>query len=54
MVFALAPYVYFRRRYANTDLDLRSVDRRSDALVILVIMVIESAFEVSVFRASFD
>ena len=50
LVFAVAPYVYFRRRYTNTDLNLRSVDRRNDMLLILVILVIESAFEVSVFN----
>jgi hypothetical protein len=49
LVFAVAPYVYFRRRYTNTDLNLRSVDPRNDLLLILVILVIESAFEVSVF-----
>jgi hypothetical protein len=50
LVFAVAPYVYFRRRYTNTDLNLRSIDRRNDTLLILVILVIESAFEVSVFN----
>jgi len=49
LVFAVAPYVYFRRRYTNTDLNLRSVDRRNDMLLILVVLVIESAVEVSVF-----
>ncbi len=49
LVFAVAPYVYFRRRYTNTDLNLRSVDRRNDARLILVILVIESVFEASVF-----
>ena len=49
LVFAVAPYVYFRRRYTNTDLNLRSVDRRNDMLLILVVLVIESAFEVSAF-----
>ena len=49
LVFAVAPYVYFRRRYTNADLNLRSVDRRNDMLLILVVLVIESAFEVTVF-----
>jgi hypothetical protein len=49
LVFAVAPYIYFRRRYTNTDLNLRSVDRRNDMRLILVILVIESAFEVSAF-----
>jgi len=49
LVFAVAPYIYFRRRYSNADLNLRSVDRRNDVLLILVILVIESAFEITVF-----
>ena len=49
LVFAVVPYVYFRRRYSNTDLNLRSVDRRNDTLLILVTLVIEFAFEVTVF-----
>ena len=47
--FAVAPYAYFRRRYSNTDLNLRSVDRGNDMLLILVFLVIESAFEIAVF-----
>jgi hypothetical protein len=34
LVFAVVPYVYFHRRYTNTDLNLRSVDRRNDMLLI--------------------
>ena len=49
LVFAVAPYVYFRRRYTNTDLNLRSVDRRNDMRLILTVLVIESAVEVTVF-----
>jgi hypothetical protein len=49
LVFAVAPYAYFRRHYTNTDLNLRSVDRRNDMLVILVVLVIESAVEVTAF-----
>lgn len=49
LVFAVVPYVYFRRRYTNTDLNLRSVDRRNDLRLILVFLVIESAFEMAVF-----
>lgn len=49
LVFAVTPYLYFRRRYTNTELNLRSVDRRNDTLLILVVLVIESVFEVSVF-----
>lgn len=50
LVFAVAPYIYFRRRYTNTDLNLRSVDRRNDMLLILIVLVIESTFEVTVFN----
>jgi hypothetical protein len=53
VVFAVAPYVYFRRRYTNADLNLRSVDRGNDMLLILVVLVIESAFEVTVFSGIF-
>jgi hypothetical protein len=50
MVFAVAPYLYFRRRYTNAQLNLRSTNRRNDALVILVVLAIESAFELAVFN----
>jgi hypothetical protein len=49
VVFAVVPYLYFRKRYSNTDLNLRSNDRRNDALLILIILIIESAFELAVF-----
>jgi hypothetical protein len=49
LIFAVAPYVYFRRRYTNAELNLRSSNRRNDALVILVILVIESAVELTMF-----
>jgi len=49
LVFALAPYVYFRRRYSSVALNLRSTDRRNDTLVIFVILALESAFELTVF-----
>ncbi len=50
VVFALVPYIYFRRRYSNTALNLRSSDRRKDALLILMVLVIESAVELVVFQ----
>ena len=49
-VFALAPYIYFRRRYTNTALNLRSTDLRNDARLVLVVLVIESVFELSAFH----
>jgi hypothetical protein len=49
LVFAVVPYAYFRRRYSNTELNLRSSNRGNDALVILVVLVAESVFELAVF-----
>lgn len=49
VVFAVAPYAYFRRRYTDTDLNLRSSNRRNDALLICVVLAVESAFELNVF-----
>ena len=52
VVFALLPYGYFRRRYTNTDLNLRSSDRKGDALLIITVIIIESAFELMAFDKS--
>jgi hypothetical protein len=49
LVFAVAPYLYFRRRYTNTELNLRSSNRSNDALLILVVLIVESLFELAVF-----
>jgi hypothetical protein len=49
LVFAAVPYVYFRRRYTNKELNLRSTNRRNDALVVFVILTLESAVEVAMF-----
>jgi hypothetical protein len=49
LVFAAAPYLYFRRRYTNTELNLRSTNRRNDSLLIFVVLAIESAFELAAF-----
>jgi hypothetical protein len=49
LVFAVVPYVYFRRRYTNTELNLRSTNRQNDALVVFVILILESAVEVAMF-----
>jgi hypothetical protein len=49
-VFALVPYLYFRRHYTNSELNLRSSNRRNDTLLILIVLVIESAFELIVFN----
>jgi hypothetical protein len=52
LVFAVAPYLYFRARYSGTDLNLRSSNGRNDTLLIFVVLAIESAFELSVFDQS--
>ncbi|SEE45030.1 hypothetical protein SAMN05444161_5801 [Rhizobiales bacterium GAS191] len=49
LVFAVLPYLWFRRRYDATELNLRSTNRRNDVLVIVVVCLIESAFELGVF-----
>jgi len=48
-VFAVVPYLYFRSRYTNTELNLKSSNRRNDAVLILVVLIIESAFELAAF-----
>lgn len=50
LVFAVAPYLYFRRRYSNTKLNLRSSNPRNDALVVVIVLAIESCFELAVFN----
>jgi hypothetical protein len=50
LVFAVAPYVYFRRRYTDTALNLRSTNRWNDARLIVVVLVLESAFELTAFH----
>lgn len=46
--FAVVPYLFFRGRgYSNSALGLRSSNRANDALLIVVIVVLESAVELS-------
>ena len=46
--YAVLPYLYFRSRgYSNEQLNLRSSNRANDALLILVILVLESVIELS-------
>ena len=47
VVFAVVPYLWFRRRYSATQLNLRSTDRRNDWLVIVVVCLFDGAFELS-------
>jgi hypothetical protein len=49
LVFAVVPYIYFRRRYTDTALNLRSTNRRNDALVICVVLTLESLVELAMF-----
>jgi hypothetical protein len=51
VVFAAVPYLWFRRRYDPTALNLRSTDRRNDLAVIVAVCLIESAFEFSTLGA---
>ncbi len=46
--YAVLPYLFFRSRgYSNEQLNLRSSNRANDALLIVVILVLESAIELS-------
>ncbi len=51
LVFAVVPYLWFRRRYDPVALNLRSTNRRNDLLVIAVVCLIEGAFECSTLGA---
>jgi hypothetical protein len=52
VVYAVVPFLYFRRRYSATDLNLRSTDRRNDLLVIVVVLVVESIVELLGFSSA--
>ncbi len=55
LVFAVAPFVWARRRYSADQMLLRSRDRRNDLLVIVVILAIECVVEfVGLSSALFD
>jgi hypothetical protein len=51
VIFAIVPLVAFRRRYSSEQLGLRSSDRRGDLVLVIVILVIESAVQLSVAQA---
>ncbi len=53
LVFAVVPYLWFRRRYTNMDLNLVSTDRRNDWTVILAVLVVESAVQLIAFPGIF-
>ncbi len=46
VVYAVLPLLYFRRRYTAEALGLRSSDRRNDLLVVAVVLVLETGFQV--------
>jgi hypothetical protein len=50
VVYAVVPLAYFRRRYSTTALGLRSTSRRNDVLVITVVLVLETWFQVVALR----
>jgi hypothetical protein len=50
-VYAIVPYLLFRRRYSAEALNLTSTDRRNDLLVIVVVLAIEATVQLSVLGA---
>jgi branched-subunit amino acid transport protein AzlD len=52
IAFAVLPFAVFRRRYSSAQLSLHSSNRRSDLLVILVVLVLESTVQLSVASSS--
>lgn len=49
-VYAVLPLLFFGRRYSMRALNLRSTDRRNDALVIVVVLAVEIAFQLIVLQ----
>lgn len=49
LVFAVAPYLWFRRRYTHQQLNLTSAAPGADLVLILAIALVESAFELTAF-----
>jgi len=50
IAYAVLPYLFFRSRgYSNEQLNLRSADRGADLKLILVILAVESLFELTLF-----
>ncbi|MEV3921202.1 hypothetical protein [Actinomadura coerulea] len=50
VVFAIAPLVYFRRRYSARALNLVSADRRGDLRLIVVVLLVEAAVQTAALR----
>lgn len=47
VVFAVVPYLWFRRRYSPTDLNLKSASRGADFVLIVVILLLEGSWELA-------
>jgi hypothetical protein len=47
VVFAVIPYLWFRRAYSKMDLNLVSTDRKNDWTVILTVLLVESAVQLA-------
>ena len=54
VVFAVVPYLMFRRNYSNRDLNLVSTDRANDWLVIVTVLVVESAVQLAAMPGVFQ
>ncbi len=52
VVYAVVPYLYFRRRYTATQLNLKSTDRPNDLLVIVVVLAVETVVELVGFSSA--
>lgn len=52
-VYALVPFLWFRRRYTTAQLCLRSSDRRGDLRLILVVLVLETVLQLTALGHSF-
>lgn len=50
-VYAIVPYLLFRRRYTPEALNLTSSDRRNDLLVVAVVLAIEASVQLSALGA---
>ncbi|HZC15238.1 MAG TPA: hypothetical protein VE309_00605 [Caulobacteraceae bacterium] len=53
LVYAVVPYLWFRRRYSTVELNLKSTAPRADLTLILVVATIESAVELWAFPGIF-
>ncbi|GAA1593420.1 hypothetical protein GCM10009789_54270 [Kribbella sancticallisti] len=47
IVYAVVPLLYFRRRYSAAQLNLRSGDRRADAVLIAAVLLVESLVQIA-------